>query len=87
MGPKELSVQSKNQMKPINVAERRSDINYINTTFKIGDTVEHLHKMMKEVTAKEIDAKNVNAACHCVSQLNATINTVINAAKFLRDGQ
>lgn len=86
MGAKNLPTeQSKNQVKVPDAQARRGDLDYINTTFAVKDTVGHLHKMMKEVTAKEFTAQNVNAACHCVSQLNATINTVINAARYLRE--
>jgi hypothetical protein len=41
--------------------------------------------MMKDVTSKEVNAANVNAACNCISQLNNTLNTVISAAKFLKE--
>lgn len=79
-------LQSRNQIKNISVADRRSDILFIDERFKISDTVERLHTMMREVTKEEFSPKNVNAACHCISQLNATINTTILAARFLRDG-
>jgi len=79
-------VQGKNELK-VNTGDRRSDVEYIQNQFDIKSTVEHLHKMMKEVTSEEFNSKNVNAACHCIHQLNETINTTIKAARFLRDGQ
>lgn len=79
-------VQGKNELK-VTPLDRRSDVEYIQDRFNIKDSVEHLHKMMKEVTKEKFDAKNVNAACHCIHQLNETINTTIKAARFLRDGQ
>jgi hypothetical protein len=41
--------------------------------------------MMEEVTEKEVSARTVNAACNCISQMNSTIKTVIDAARFLRE--
>lgn len=79
-------VQGKNELK-VNSRDRRRDVEYIQEQFDIKSTVEQLHKMMNEVTKEEFSAKNVNAACHCIHQLNETINTTIKAAKFLRDGQ
>lgn len=78
--------QGKNELKVSN-ADRKNDVEYIQEQFNIKSTVEQLHTMMKEVTKEEFSAKNVNAACHCISQLNETINTTIKAARFLRDGQ
>lgn len=80
------TVQSKNEVK-ITSKDRRKDIEYIQDQFNIKSSVEQLHTMMKEVTKDEFTAKNVNAACHCIHQLNETINTTIKAARFLRDGQ
>lgn len=40
---------------------------------------------MKEVTKKEITADTVNAACNCVQNLNLTIKTAIQAAKYLSE--
>lgn len=77
-GSKEIQVKA---------SDRRNDVEYIQERFNIKNTVEHLHQMMKEVTKEEFSAKNVNAACHCIHQLNETINTTIKAARFLRDGQ
>lgn len=79
-------VQGKNEIKVTN-NDRRQDVEYIQDQFDIKSSVEQLHTMMKEVTKEEFTAKNVNAACHCIHQLNETINTTIKAARFLRDGQ
>lgn len=79
-------VQGKNELK-VTTKDRRGDVEYIQDKFDIKSTVEQLHTMMKEVTKEKFDAKNVNAACHCIHQLNETINTTIKAARFLRDGQ
>lgn len=75
MGNKELQKSS--------VKSARNDLSYINDTFNISATVDQLHHMMKNVTKEELNAKTVNAACNCVTQLNQTINTTINAAKYL----
>lgn len=85
MGQEDLPMQSKNQITLISANERKNDIEYISKTFKVAETVNKLYHMMNEVTKGEINAKNVNAACHCISQLNATMNTTINAARFLRE--
>jgi hypothetical protein len=79
-------LQGKHELK-VSTNDRRNDVEYIQDQFDIKSTVEQLHIMMKEVTKEEFSAKNVNAACHCIHQLNETINTTIKAAKFLRDGQ
>lgn len=60
-------------------------INFVNEKFKVTDTLTHLHKMMTEVTSKEITPATVNAACNCVSRLNETVNTAIQAARFLNE--
>lgn len=67
--------------------DRRKDIEFIQDKFNIKNVVENLHKMMNEVTKEDFSAKNVNAACHCVQQLNETINTTIKASRFLRSGE
>ena len=71
--------------KEIATIDKRQDIEYVNETFKLGETVEHLHYMMKGVTKEEVTSKTVNAACNCVQQLNQTIDMAIKAAKFLRE--
>jgi hypothetical protein len=60
-------------------------ITFIDEKFKVGGTINHLHKMMTEVTKEDMTAANVNAACNCVARLNETITTAIQAAKFLND--
>ena len=80
------SIQGSKEIQ-VKASDRRNDVEYIQERFNIKNTVEHLHQMMKEVTKEEFSAKNVNAACHCIHQLNETINTTIKAARFLRDGQ
>lgn len=60
-------------------------IMFINNHFKVGQTLDQLHKMMIEVTQDEINPNTVNAACNCVARLNETINTAIQAAKFLNE--
>jgi hypothetical protein len=85
MATKELQLQSKNQVKLPTVQDKKDDLKYVNETFKIGKVVNQLHEMMEEVTKTGFDAKNVNAACNCIGQLNQIINTTISAAKFLRE--
>lgn len=41
---------------------------------------------MSEVTKEEVTADTVNAACNCVQNLNLTIKTAMQAAKFLSGG-
>jgi hypothetical protein len=57
----------------------------ISEQFGVVDTVRTLQKMMKEVTAKDVNADTVNAACNCVQNLNLTIKTAIQAARYLSD--
>lgn len=80
------ALQGKNEIK-VTSNDRKGDVEFIQEKFNVKSAVEHLHKMMEEVTKDEFSAKNVNAACHCIQQLNDTINTTIKAARFLRDGQ
>lgn len=60
-------------------------ITFIDDKFKVGDTITQLHTMMKDVTSKELTPATVNAACNCVARLNETINTAIQAARFLNE--
>lgn len=60
-------------------------INFIDEKFQVGNTIQHLHSMMKEVTKEDINPSTVNAACNCVARLNETINTAIQAARFLNE--
>lgn len=62
---------------------RRLALADINDRFGVGDSVRQLQTLMKEVTKKEVTADTVNAACNCVSNINQTIKTVIQAASFL----
>ena len=57
----------------------------ISDRFGIVDTVRTLQHMMTEVTKKEITPDSVNAACNCVQNLNLTIKTAIQAARYLSD--
>lgn len=75
-GARQVQVVSKTQ---------EDKIQFIDKTFKVGETLDHLHKMMKDVTKQEMNANTVNAACNCVARLNETINTAIQAAKFLNE--
>jgi 3-deoxy-D-manno-octulosonate 8-phosphate phosphatase KdsC-like HAD superfamily phosphatase len=86
MDNRELQAKSKASKEAVvSAGDRRNDIEFINDTFNLKSAVEHLHSMMKGVTSKEVTAQNVNAACHCVHQLNQTIDTAIKAARFLRE--
>ena len=74
----------------------KTDVQVVSDTKKlaladIGDrlgvsrTVKQLQHMMEEVTKEKITADTVNAACNCVQNLNLTIKTAIQAAKYLSD--
>lgn len=63
--------------------DQREKINFIDDKFKIGKAIDQLHTMMTEVTKDDMSAANVNAACNCVTRINETINTAIQAARFL----
>jgi len=68
--------------------ERRKDaVLFIDSQFKVTETVEHLQYLMKNVTKEEISPETVNAACNCVQNLNLTIKTAIAASKYLNKGQ
>ena len=58
-------------------------VEFVNRTFHVEKTIDHLHNMMVEVTKSEMNPNTVNAACNCVARLNETINTAIQAARFL----
>ena len=60
-------------------------IEFIDSKFNVGKTIGQLHNMMIEVTKEEITPSTVNAACNCVTRLNETINTAIQAARFLNE--
>lgn len=63
--------------------ERRRAVRDIDDRFGVGKTVAQLQKMMEEVTKDEINPNTVNAACNCVQNLNLTIKTAMQAARFL----
>lgn len=60
-------------------------IQFIDDKFHVGQTIDQLHFMMKEVTKDSITPNTVNAACNCVARLNETVNTAILAARFLNE--
>lgn len=64
---------------------KRSALTDISDRFGVRDTVRQLQHMMTEVTKEKITADTVNAACNCVQNLNLTIKTAIQAAKYLSD--
>lgn len=57
----------------------------ISDRFGVVETVKSLQYMMKEVTKEKITPDSVNAACNCVQNLNLTIKTAIQAARYLSD--
>lgn len=59
----------------------------ISEKFEVVETVKQLRSMMNRVTDKEINPDTVNAACNCAQNINLTIKTAIQAARFLRDGK
>ena len=59
----------------------------ISDRFGVVDTVTQLQRMMNEVTKKEVTPDSVNAACNCVQNINLTIKTAIQAARYLSEGQ
>lgn len=63
--------------------ERRKAITDISDQFGVAKTVGQLQRMMEEVTKEEITPNTVNAACNCVQNLNLTIKTAMQAARFL----
>lgn len=64
---------------------QENKVQFINETFKVGESIDHMHKLMKDVTKTELTPSTVNAACNCVARINETINTAISAAKFLNE--
>lgn len=64
---------------------KRDALTHINERFGIGESVKQLQSLMKEVTKEKVTADTVNAACNCVQNINLTIKTAIQAAKFLSD--
>jgi len=76
--------QEKREVQIVNKSQEEK-IQFIDDKFHVGDTINQLHGMMKEVTKDTINPVTVNAACNCVSRLNETINTAIIAARFLNE--
>lgn len=66
-------------------SEKQIALREISDRFGVVETVQSLQYMMKEVTKKEITPDSVNAACNCVQNLNLTIKTAIQAAKYLSE--
>jgi predicted Abi (CAAX) family protease len=64
---------------------RRIALGDISDRFGVVDTVKQLQHMMREVTRDKITSDTVNAACNCVQNLNLTIKTAIQAAKYLSE--
>lgn len=58
----------------------------ISDRFGVVNTVKQLQSMMTEVTKKEVSPDSVNAACNCVQNINLTIKTAIQAARYLSEG-
>lgn len=64
---------------------KRLALSDINDRFGVGESVRQLQCLMREVTKEKVTADTVNAACNCVQNINLTIKTAIQAAKFLSD--
>jgi hypothetical protein len=64
---------------------KKNALREISDQFAVGDTVKTLQRMMNEVTKDKITPETVNAACNCVQNLNLTIKTAIQAAKYLSE--
>ncbi len=64
---------------------KRQALTDINDRFGVGESVRQLQSLMREVTKEHVTADTVNAACNCVQNINLTIKTAIQAAKFLSD--
>jgi hypothetical protein len=64
---------------------KRAALKDIGDRFGVVDTVKTLQGMMKEVTKDKITPDTVNAACNCVQNINLTIKTAIQAARFLSE--
>lgn len=62
-------------------------IQFVDKNFKVSETISHLQHLMTNVTKKDLNADTVNAACNCVQNLNLTIKTAIEAAKFIKQSQ
>ena len=82
---RELVMDTTNNKLPVQQITQKDKIQFIDQQFKVGESITQLHHMMKEVTKQDINPATVNAACNCVARLNETINTAIQAAKFLNE--
>lgn len=76
MGNKEIEVVG---------SQKSVALSEISDRFGVVSTVKTLQHMMSEVTKDKITPDTVNAACNCVQNLNLTIKTAIQAAKFLSE--
>ncbi len=65
------------------VEKRKAAVIFVDQQFGVSRTVSHLQSLMTEVTKDRVSADTVNAACNCVQNLNLTIKTAIQAARFL----
>lgn len=83
---KDINLQDKRNLATVQKSQEEK-IMFINNTFGVGSTIDHLHLMMKDVTKEGINPNTVNAACNCVARLNETINTAIQAARFLNENR
>ena len=66
-------------------SKKRKALSDISDRFGVVETVRGLQQLMVKVTSDKITPETVNAACNCVQNLNLTIKTAIQAAKFLSD--
>ena len=73
------------KIEPKAIKTQEEKIQFVDQTFHVGQTMDHLHKMMMDVTKESMNPATVNAACNCVARLNETINTAIQAARFLNE--
>ena len=65
------------------INKRKETVEFINKNYHVSDTVNHLNKLMHDVTKEEVTADSVNAACNCVNSLNDTIRVAMQAARFV----
>jgi Asp/Glu/hydantoin racemase len=74
-----------NKLTKVVDSEKSIALREISDRFGVVNTVKQLQHMMTEVTKKEINSDTVNAACNCVQNLNLTIKTAIQAARYLSE--
>lgn len=75
----EVDTNLKNSIVKIN----KDSVEFVSEQFKVKESIETLHNNMIEVSKQGFNHNNVNAACNCARAINETINTAINAAKFI----